>query len=702
MVRVPDQPGVGDLAQAVAEVAEAEARVGAASASLMAAIERCRRIADRVSRDVLVDVEAASTATRAQGRRGTPEEWMAQLARRGLAAELGAVLQVSTQTAGGLLADAEILAGTGARVLAELARGRISLQHARAMASQLAGLEPDVAELVTDEVLSPPVVGGTEGGAPGDLEDPNGGQDPDAAGSPERPGNVFAGGVLSPGQVRRRARISRERHHREPLRARCEKRADQRYVRLDPAGDGMAYLEAFLPAVTAHAIDDRLQRTARQARAHGDPRTHTQLRADTLADLVLADADDAAHAATTTSADLLLAGPGDPPDAADGALPVSRDGVLPGTPRGEAALVCRVHHHGNDHSNDHGDGPGTDDGCQDVSISGNAPLAEEAGAHGHVLDADPRAGCVPLVPLARAIRPVVHVTVPLLRLAGLDGHERLDPGAGPAMLDGQVPIDDATAARLVAQAPSLRRLLTLPENGAVVSVGRDSYAVPADLRAWLATRDVTCRWPGCAARADRCDIDHVTDWAAGGRTDHDNLMHLCRAHHVLKHQTRWTTRLEPDGTTTWTSPTGRTYTTRPQQLVTAAEATEAAETKETPRQILERYGLPATDPADQAHHREKAEAKAKARAARARAAQARAAKAHPARETEIARRAETAQRAETATGAEIARETQIAEPVEPARTGPTGTETAQTDAVRTDATSPHPPDHSRPNGPIPF
>ncbi|WP_319161234.1 HNH endonuclease signature motif containing protein [Sanguibacter biliveldensis] len=55
-------------------------------------------------------------------------------------------------------------------------------------------------------------------------------------------------------------------------------------------------------------------------------------------------------------------------------------------------------------------------------------------------------------------------------------------------------------------------------------------------------RDETCRFPGCSRRADRCDVDHVEDWAHGGTTSHDNLIHLCRKHHRLKHTSRWRPR----------------------------------------------------------------------------------------------------------------------------------------------------------------
>ena len=154
------------------------------------------------------------------------------------------------------------------------------------------------------------------------------------------------------------------------------------------------------------------------------------------------------------------------------------------------------------------------------------------------------------------IRAEVHVTVPVLTLLGRgDG--------APATLEGYGPIDDDTARRLAATAPSFTRLLTHPETGVVLSVGRDRYRVPADLQTWLRVRDGTCRFPGCARSAARCDLDHTRDWQHGGTTSHDNLAHLCRHHHRLKHQTGWTVTQESGGVLRWRAPSGRSYSSEP-------------------------------------------------------------------------------------------------------------------------------------------
>ena len=133
----------------------------------------------------------------------------------------------------------------------------------------------------------------------------------------------------------------------------------------------------------------------------------------------------------------------------------------------------------------------------------------------------------------------------------------------PAERDGYGPIDADTARRLAAHAPSFRRILTHPETGAYLSYGRKSYRVPADLAGYLRVRDGGCRFPGCSRRAARCDVDHTSDWAAGGATRHDNLAHLCRKHHRLKRRTRWRMSQEPGGDIRWTSPAGREHRSTP-------------------------------------------------------------------------------------------------------------------------------------------
>jgi hypothetical protein len=159
-------------------------------------------------------------------------------------------------------------------------------------------------------------------------------------------------------------------------------------------------------------------------------------------------------------------------------------------------------------------------------------------------------------PMGAGVYAEVLVTVPVLSLLG-----RSDE---PATLEGYGPIDVVTASRLAATAPSFTRLLTHPESGAVLSVGRKKYKVPKDLRRWLAVRDGTCRFPGCSRAPSRCDLDHTRDWALNGDTSHDNLAHLCPMHHRLKHHTEWSVDQVGGGVLEWTAPSGTNYRTQPE------------------------------------------------------------------------------------------------------------------------------------------
>ncbi|WP_210418379.1 HNH endonuclease signature motif containing protein [Agromyces intestinalis] len=155
----------------------------------------------------------------------------------------------------------------------------------------------------------------------------------------------------------------------------------------------------------------------------------------------------------------------------------------------------------------------------------------------------------------RSITPTVAVTVPVLALLGASDE--------PAALDGYGPIDADAARRLAAHAPSFTRILTHPVTGAVLDVDRRSYRPPAELATWVRLRDETCRFPGCNRSARGCELDHTVAWVDGGRTAHDNLAHLCSAHHHLKHESSWSVRAIGDGALEWRSPSGRRHTTVP-------------------------------------------------------------------------------------------------------------------------------------------
>ncbi|MEU6136547.1 hypothetical protein [Nocardioides sp. NPDC047086] len=72
-----------------------------------------------------------------------------------------------------------------------------------------------------------------------------------------------------------------------------------------------------------------------------------------------------------------------------------------------------------------------------------------------------------------------------------------------------------------------------------------------------------CSFPYCQARAERCDLDHRTAHADGGKTRSHNLTPLCRQHHRMKTHHGWTYHRIRAATYRWHSPHGYQYLVSP-------------------------------------------------------------------------------------------------------------------------------------------
>jgi hypothetical protein len=72
-----------------------------------------------------------------------------------------------------------------------------------------------------------------------------------------------------------------------------------------------------------------------------------------------------------------------------------------------------------------------------------------------------------------------------------------------------------------------------------LDVGQTKRLVTPAMRIALAARDLGCVFPGCDRPSRWCDAHHIIHWADGGTTCVDNLILLCRHHHVLVHETGW-------------------------------------------------------------------------------------------------------------------------------------------------------------------
>jgi hypothetical protein len=187
---------------------------------------------------------------------------------------------------------------------------------------------------------------------------------------------------------------------------------------------------------------------------------------------------------------------------------------------------------------------------------------------------------------ASGIRAEVVVTVPALTLltppnqpAGAtvvpapDGSSRASVRAGAVgdlpVVEGVGPIPLSTARALCGGDSQWMRVLTHPETGMVLSVGRDTYRPPAALRRLVRWRADRCMGPGCSMPASRCEIDHQIRWVDGGETSLENNAPFCKGHHLVKDNTDWQVRQIDDsgGAMEWTSPTGRRYIVHPERTV---------------------------------------------------------------------------------------------------------------------------------------
>ena len=89
------------------------------------------------------------------------------------------------------------------------------------------------------------------------------------------------------------------------------------------------------------------------------------------------------------------------------------------------------------------------------------------------------------------------------------------------------------------------------------------YRPPESVQHLIRVRQQRCAFHGCGRAARRCDLDHTTPYHLGGRTCECNLAPLCRRHHEAKQAHGWRLEQPRPGVLTWTTPSGRSYTTQP-------------------------------------------------------------------------------------------------------------------------------------------
>jgi 5-methylcytosine-specific restriction endonuclease McrA len=97
--------------------------------------------------------------------------------------------------------------------------------------------------------------------------------------------------------------------------------------------------------------------------------------------------------------------------------------------------------------------------------------------------------------------------------------------------------------------------MTHSPGGAVLDLGRRRRRASKAIRKAARERDHgRCRYPGCESR--RVDLHHIQHWGNGGPTSLDNLLSLCKVHHLAVHDRGYLIAARPGGTFAFYAPGG--------------------------------------------------------------------------------------------------------------------------------------------------
>ena len=123
--------------------------------------------------------------------------------------------------------------------------------------------------------------------------------------------------------------------------------------------------------------------------------------------------------------------------------------------------------------------------------------------------------------------------------------------------------DQQQAAALTDFLRDLNITVTPIAKGSCDHAGReDRYTPSRKLQHLVRARTARCTAPGCGAQAVHCDLDHTLAYPAGITCQCD-LAPACRRHHRCKQAPGWQLTQPEPGVMHWTTPAGRSYTTRP-------------------------------------------------------------------------------------------------------------------------------------------
>ncbi len=311
---------------------------------------------------------------------------------------------------------------------------------------------------------------------------------------------------------------------------------DERFVQVDPSSPGMTSIWANVHAADGVALSQRLDAVARTVCAH-DPRTHEQRRADAVGPVArleshlpcLCGLDDCPakqkRAAATAAVVHVLASRATVDGTSDDPGYLPGHGILPAESVRDLVAHAKIKPIVI---------PTPDTAGERTGDTADTATATEAAAN-----TDTAAGT-----------DTASTTGTADSEASADANAAAGTGTTEGTGTGNAENADTTGVQS-------------PAEPAAATAGEPQYRPSVALSEFIRWRDLTCRFPGCDAPVERCDIDHTEPWPAGPTHPSNNKLY-CRAHHLVKtFCPGWVDHQSPDGTVEVTTPTGHTYVTEP-------------------------------------------------------------------------------------------------------------------------------------------
>ncbi|WP_066594994.1 HNH endonuclease signature motif containing protein [Cryobacterium arcticum] len=303
-------------------------------------------------------------------------------------------------------------------------------------------------------------------------------------------------GTMNVDQLLKRARQTRDSLDEAGIRVREQKAWDDRYLRIWILNTGQVRVDGLFPPEQGEFIKatfDSLtsprrggvrfvdtDRAAWAKRVQDDPRSTTQITCDGFIDLL--------QAGTTINPNEMLGGRRPTVQILTSATPAARPAATPApTDRPEASEPTAA--------------------APPAWPTGPCP-PDSPYPPGFLRDADTILVCEP----------------------GQPGHGYLEGNTAP--------LSQETIERLICDAATIE--ITIDDLGRPLDVGHEQRLFNRAQRRALAARDGGCRWPGCDRPPAFTEAHHIQHWKRDhGRTDINQGILLCHAHHMLLHNQGW-------------------------------------------------------------------------------------------------------------------------------------------------------------------